>query len=133
MSILVEELKQEHITIIETLKKTKELGFSSEEGQNTFRAAKKIFLSHLEKEDAKFYPVLYKAAEKDRNLKENLDIFANDMDKISKKVLDFFDKYSTGGSGIEFAKDFGTLYATVTQRIRREETIIYKKYDALNN
>jgi hemerythrin-like domain-containing protein len=132
MSKLVEELKHEHITIIDTLNKIKELSFSSEEGQNTMSSAKKMFLSHLDKEDAHLYPVLYKAAKSDSNLKTNLDIFANDMEKISKNVLEFFNKYTTESSGIEFAKDFGTLYATLIQRIRREETIIYQKYDNLN-
>ena len=54
------------------------------------------------------------------------------MDEISKQVLDFFTKYSGGGSGIEFAKDFGTLYAILTQRVRREEKIIYEKFDTLS-
>jgi len=61
-----------------------------------------------------------------------LDNFAKDMEVISEAAFEFFEKYSTGGSGIEFAKDFGRLFALLSQRISKEENIIYKKYEELN-
>jgi len=131
MSKLVDELKKEHSIIVETLNKVRSLGITTEEGQNTLLAAKSGLLAHLKKEDEQLYPVLKNAAESDANLKRTLDLFAKDMDEISKAVLRFFDKYSKGGSGIEFAKDFGRLYGTLSQRISKEENIIYKRYDEL--
>ncbi len=131
MSKLVDELKREHSVIVETLNKVKSLSITSEEGQNTLLAAKSGLLAHLKKEDEQLYPVLNNAAESDAVLKRTLDTFAKDMDEISKVALEFFEKYSTGGSGIEFAKDFGRLYAALSQRISKEENIIYAKYDEL--
>ena len=131
MSKLVDELKREHSAIVETLNKVKSLRITSEEGQNTLLAAKSGLLAHLNKEDEQLYPVLNNAAESDAVLKRTLDTFAKDMDEISKVALEFFEKYSTGGSGIEFAKDFGRLYAALSQRISKEENIIYAKYDEL--
>ena len=131
MSKLVEELRKEHAVIAETLNKVKSLGFTLKEGQNTLLAAKSGFLAHLKKEDEQLYPVLKNAAESDANLKRSLDAFAKDMNEISKAALEFFDKYSTGGSGMEFAKDFGKVFATLSQRIRKEENILYQKYDEL--
>ncbi len=131
MSKLVEELKKEHATIAETLNKVNVLGISSEEGQNTLLSAKSGLLAHLKKEDEYLYPILNKAAESDANLKRTLEMFAKDMEAISKAALEFFKKYSGGGSGLEFAKGFGRLFATLSQRIHREENVIYKKYDEL--
>ena len=131
MSQLVEELKKEHTVIAETLKKVKSLGVTSEEGQKTLIAAKGGLLAHLKKEDEQLYPILNKAAESDPNLKRTLDWFAKDMNEISKAALDFFDKYSTASSSMEFAKDFGGLSATLSIRISKEENIIYVKYDEL--
>jgi len=131
MSKLIEELKKEHVVISEIFNKIKELGITSKEGQNTLLTAKTGLLAHLKKEDAQLYPVLNKAAARDSNLKRTLDLFAKDMDEISKIAFDFFNKYAKGGSGLEFAKDFGKLYATFTQRIRKEENTIYAKYDEL--
>ncbi len=131
MSKLVEELKKDHAVIAETLNKVKKLGIVSTEGQNTLLAAKNGLLAHLKNEDEQLYPVLNNAAKSDANLKRNLEMFAKDMDTISKTALEFFDKYSAGGSGIEFARDFGKLFATLSQRISKEERIIYKEYDKL--
>ncbi len=132
MSKLVDELKRDHSVIAETLNKVKSLGITSEEGQNTLLTAKSGLLAHLRKEDTQLYPVLNNAAESDATLKQTLVMFAKDMEGISKAALEFFEKYSTGGSGMEFAKDFGSLIAALSQRIGKEENTIYAKYDELN-
>ena len=131
MSKLIEELRKEHVAIAETLAQVNRLGITSEQGQSLLLDAKSGLLAHLEKEDEQLYPVLHSAAERDANLKRILDLFAHDMDKISKAALEFFEKYSTGGSGVEFAKDFGGLLAALSIRIGREESILYRKYDEL--
>jgi hypothetical protein len=89
-------------------------------------------LAHLKKEDVLFYPVLNKAAESDTNLKRTLEIFAKDMEGISRTALEFFGKYSDGGSGLEFGTDFGKFYGVLSQRISKEENILFEKYDELN-
>jgi len=132
LSYLVDEFKKDHSVITETLTNIRALGVTSEKGQKMLLAAKSSFLAHLKKEDEHLYPVLKKAAESDVNLKQTLDTFATDMDEVTKGALDFFDKYSTGGSGREFAKDFGKLMAALSIRIRKEETILYQKYNVLN-
>jgi hypothetical protein len=58
-------------------------------------------------------------------------MFAKDMVVISMAAVEFFDKYSRGGDGLAFAKDFGRLYATLSQRISREENVLYKKFDEI--
>lgn len=131
MSKLIDELKKQHTVIADTLNKIQSLGITTEEGQKTLLAAKKGLLAHLDKEDKELYPVLHKAAESDASLKQTLDTYAKDMDEISKAALGFFEKYSTGGSGMEFAKDFGRLLGTLSNRIRKEESTLYKKYDEL--
>ena len=119
MSKLVGELKRDHSEIFETLNKVKSLGITSGEGQKTLIAAKSSLLAHLKKEDEQLYPVLHNTAVVDGNLKRTLNVFAKDMDEISEAALNFFTKHSTGGSGIEFAKEFGVLYATLSQKQTR--------------
>jgi Hemerythrin HHE cation binding domain len=131
MSNFVEELKQEHTVIFETLNKVKALGITSEEGRNTLFAAKRGLLAHLKREDEQLYPVLNKAAESDAGLKRTLDMFAEDMEEISKTALEFFEKYSKNNSDLDFARDFGKLCAILSKRISQEENIIYKEYNEL--
>ena len=131
MSRLIDELKQDHVVLVETLNKIKSLGIASEEGQKTLLAAKGALLAHLAKEDKELYPTLNKAAETDADLKSTLDFYAKDMDKISKGALTFFEKYAGGGSGMEFAKDLGKLFGDLGARVRKEESTIYIKYNEL--
>ena len=132
MSTLIKELITEHTEITRALDKVKQLGIQSQEGRDILQAAKKGLLAHLEKEDRLLYPVLHRAASNNDSLKRTLAVFASDMDKVSGNALTFFDKYAEKTSGLGFAKDFGGLFATLGQRIRKEENILYKKYEEIS-
>ena len=131
MSNLIDELKGEHGAIVNMLNKVRELGIGSKEGQDRLMSAKASLLAHLAKEDQKLYPVLSEGAKKDQHLKGLMETFAMDMDEISKSALEFFNKYAFGGSGVEFAKEFGRLFVVLGSRIQKEESMLYKEYDKL--
>ncbi|WDD98065.1 hemerythrin domain-containing protein [Thalassomonas actiniarum] len=132
MSPLIKALVAEHLEITQALNRVKQLGIQSQEGRDTLLAAKKGLLAHLEKEDRLLYPALNRAAQSNESLKRTLAVFAADMNQVSSSALAFFDKYASDSSGIAFAKDFGGLFATLSQRIRKEENILYKKYDEVS-
>lgn len=131
MSKLTDELRAQHKEIANNLNKVRELGIGSKEGQQLLLSVKGSLLAHLQKEDKELYPVLRKQAETDNSLRKTMEIFAKDMESISKAALDFFAKYAAGGSGIEFSRDFGRLYVVLGARIAKEEDILYKAYDKL--
>lgn len=132
MSELIDELKKEHATIADVLDQVSRLGVTSKEGQQRLIDAKNGLLAHLRKEDEQLYPVLNRAADKDARLKQTLDLFAKDMTEISRGAMDFFGKYSQGGSGLDFAMDVGRLFTVLKSRIGKEEDIIYKEYNKLS-
>lgn len=132
MSMLIERLKREHGAMVEALNKIKELGVGSKEGQDKLRSTKIGLLAHLKAEDGQLYPVLNQAAKNDQSLRRTVEMFARDMEVVSKEALNFFDKYARGGSGLEFAKDFGRLYSLLAQRISKEEKSLYPAYDSLS-
>lgn len=129
---LIDELEKDHREIIKIFNDIVQVGISSVEGQKKLVEVKKILLSHLQKEDKYLYPELLKAGENDQVLKSTLDTFAADMEDITKHALSFFDKYESGGKGIEFAKDFGVLFSKLSIRIRREEAVLYELYKKLH-
>ncbi len=131
MDTLISELKKEHVFLVETLHKAKDLLITTKEGQNALRSAKNAFLEHLKKEDEKLYPVLRKEAMKNSELKQVLEKFENELDAVSTQTIGFFDKYSNGGDGDRFAADFARLYIKLSRRIKNEEDIIYKKYEEI--
>ena len=131
MSRLVQELKNDHASIVDMLTIVSQLGVMTEAGQQKLMAAKTALMAHLKREDDELYPALRQSAEGDPRLKKTLDLFAAEMDQVSQTALAFFEKYSNGSSGGDFAKDFGQLKGALGIRIRREETILYDKYDQL--
>ncbi len=132
MSALIEELKKEHSEIIATLKEIKELGVLSEEGLAKLKSAKESLLEHLKKEDERLYPVLKKEAEHNKKLKELLDVFAVDMENVSKVVMEFFDKYSGDVIDSAVTGAFEDLFAAFQNRLRNEEDILYEEHEKID-
>ena len=135
MSILIEELKKEHSEILTGLNEVKKLGILSKEGQDKLMSLEVSLFAHLEMEDDELYPSLRKEAEHNNSIKDTLDLFAIDMENVSKIVREFFEKYSEGFSGIdikELSEDFENLLTALTKRICNEEETLYDEYETLN-
>ncbi len=130
MSKLVTELKADHAKLAGVLTEAKTKGLTKE-GLQLLTASKAALLAHLKKEDTFLYPELKKNAEQNPALKTLLSTFASDMDKISKAAIDFFNKWEKGGDGAEFMKDLSNLLATLSNRIHREETLLYPEFDKI--
>ncbi|MGM0593186.1 MAG: hemerythrin domain-containing protein [Pseudomonadota bacterium] len=133
MGNLIEELKQDHLEMVDVLTQIRKVGPGSQEGQALLHQAKDKLMEHLQKEDDQLYPALRKAAEDDPALKKTLSFFSRDLEKVSGVVGDFFEKY--GDSEIDakkkmqLASDFGALLTGLEIRIRKEETALYPEYE----
>ncbi len=129
MADLVNELHEEHNYMKELLEKIRAKGLTSEESRNELFRVKELLLSHMKKEDEKLYPVLKENAEKEDRFEETLRWYVDEMESISKKALDFFNKYENiNNNSVEFSKDIGELIALLTQRIRKDEMVLFQKY-----
>jgi hypothetical protein len=133
MAKLIEDLKKDHAALAALLDKLKNPSVTNNEAHKILLSAKAGLLAHLKKEDTQLYPVLNKAAAADPAMKRTVDFYAKDMDVITSNAIKFFDKYSRDDSRIdlEFAKDFGNLFATISRRLRSEETTLYKEFEKL--
>ena len=130
---LITELKQEHEILFTSLDELKTFDLTSQERWEKLVVLKGILLDHLKKEDEQFYPVLREEAKSDVGLKNMLLEYARDMDEITAFVGEFYEKYAVGGGGGDnFEEDFGLLYSTLSQRISREESILFEKYSQLH-
>jgi CRP-like cAMP-binding protein len=132
MSALIREFKKEHSEILAVLNEVEGFDILSKEGQAKLMSVKMILLEHLKKEDVKFYPVLYKVAEHNNNLKNILDLFVMDVENVSRVALEFFDKYYRGVLGKKSQEEFESLFVTLRNRIRNEEDLLYKEYEKIN-
>jgi hypothetical protein len=114
------------------LNEIKELGVVTHKGQEKLMSVKSCLIEHFSKEDEKFYPVLYKAAEQNMKLKELLELLANDLQTLSIGVTKFFDKYDRGILDRMFKEEFENLFVALCKRMRQEEDILYKEYERMN-
>lgn len=131
MSKLIEILKKEHANIAEILAKVVQLGPETSDGHSKLMEAKIGLLAHLEREDRELYPVLLEAAKDDSLVADALEFFSLDISTVAKQVLAFFDKYENPKDLGDFAEDFDELLHILTQRIQKEEAVIYKYYEEL--
>ena len=131
MSDLVSSLKREHEQLKDLLDRVKVLGIGTEEGRRALRGARQVFIDHLAHEDREFYPAFLAAAAGQPAAERLAMQFAAEMTSTSKEILAFFDKYKDGGSGLEYARDFGRLSAALFLRWHKEESILYSRYTEL--
>lgn len=129
MSRLIEELKQEHRIMLDILDQVKKLGIASPEGQEKLVSTRALLLSHMAREDREFYPALHRAAESNDELRRLLAYYARDMEVVSQKALDLFDRYCQSSGEEDFAGELTLLYMTVKDRIRTEEDVLFKRYE----
>ena len=131
MLALLEEFKREHSEIVDTLKEVEKYGILTKKGQSKLISVKPSLIEHLDEEDEKFYPVLWKEAEQNKKLKEVLQIFAKDLENISRVVFRFFDSYDKGVLDDRLSGDFETLFMVIRYRMENEENILYGEYEKI--
>ncbi len=131
MSVLIEGFKREHSEIIDALKEVKELGILTKKGQAKLMSVKASLLEHLKEEDEKFYPVLCQKAEQNKQLKEELEIFAKDWGNVSSVAFEIFDRYDKEVLGEDLLLDFEALFTVLRHRMRNEENFLYGEYEKI--
>ncbi len=132
MTALIEEFKREHSEILAILNEVKELGILSKEGQAKLMSIKASLLEHLWNENERIYPVLWKEAEHNKDLKELLDLVAIEMEGISNVVQKFFDKFHEGTVDRNSLDEFEAVFAAINKRIKNEEDILYEEYEKID-
>lgn len=131
MSAIIEDLKKEHEIILNQLLEVKRYGVHTMEGRDQLMLSRNQLMEHLEGEDSYMYPLLEDAAKYDTELAEMLRTFYREMNEITNYCYEFFEKYSAGGGGIEFFRDFENLQLALKNRIEKEEHILFSRYDQL--
>lgn len=129
MTGFIEELRHEHAEIIRRLRAVKRMGVHTMEGRNHLSELKTFLCDHIEKEDRKLYPVLKDRVAGDPELKEHIEAFEEEIMQMSSLCKKFFETYATGGGGIEFLTAFDKLHHSLESRIKREEEILFQKYE----
>jgi regulator of sigma D len=128
-------LKKQHGEILSRLNNFSPLlsgkSFSDINCMVTLRELKKLLVEHLSLEDKELYPTLKRSRIKE--IRETGRKFSDRMQTISKKVFDFFNKYSsmqtTDLSSSVFKKSLRDVKESIEQRVKIEEEVLYPLYE----
>lgn len=125
MLSLIDEFKVEHQGIMDLFTNIKRLGIHTQEGRDCLTSCKNKLLDHLKKEDRKFYPVILANEGLPADIRSLIKEYKREFLRVTQRAVDFFNKYSIGGGGIEFLQDFDRFKTELEDRIRREEEILF--------
>jgi iron-sulfur cluster repair protein YtfE (RIC family) len=132
MSAFINELKNEHAEIKNSLDKIHQIGHFTKETRVELMIVKDYLFRHLGKEDGEVYTKLKEASFKDEDLKNIFQYFEDESELISKFAFIFFDKYSSrDASALGFQREFNLIYSTLMKRIEKEEEILFPEYEKL--
>ena len=129
MNPFIDQLKREHKALRTTLEQVYQLGIGSTEAQDKLRGVRNLLVTHLASEDAKLYPAL--EALDDPQAKAAVARMKDEMTAITASAVEFLKKYENGGSGFQFARDFGHFMAVMSSRMGQEESALYPIYERL--
>lgn len=131
---LIEELQQDHqqlLGVYMAIKASFDDGdyVAVSEKLNEFRTG---LQGHLLTENVRLYIYLDRMLGRDEMNAELIHNFRREMDGIGKVALNFLKKYDMIGVDKElapaFAKDFAAIGAVLTERIKKEESVLYPLY-----
>lgn len=131
MNPITSHLKHDHAELKRILEQVRRQGIGTEAGRATLLAARDLFTDHIRREDEEFYPDYRRLALRDPVRAATAEQFAREMVDLGGQILAFFEKYREGGSGLDFAIDFGRMSALLQSRWHKEEAILYARYDEM--
>ena len=133
---LINELQSDHqqlLGVYMAIKASFEAGDypTVSEKLNEFRTG---LQGHLLTENVRLYIYLDRMLGQDEMNSELIRNFRREMDGIGKTVLNFLKKYDAIGVDKDlapsFGKDFAAIGAVLTERIKKEESVLYPLYMA---
>ncbi len=131
---LIKELKKEHSQIANIFIELQQIGVASKKGMDLLLKSKELLLSHLEKEDEELYPVLKEEAKNDDSIKTMLTSLGEEMEQITKALLNFYNKYTNFSeiNKTEFIRDISNILVAFKDRVAKEEMMLYDEYNKLH-
>lgn len=134
MHQLTQQLQTEHTELQQALAGIKPRQFRTDEGRERLNRVRDLFHNHTETERKKLYPIIEKAAGRDKNLAARLRQLNGAMEIVANLADSFFAKYQEGEPRlIEFATDHGALVTILKIRLKREEETLFPLFDKLTS
>lgn len=129
MSIkLIKSLNADHTKLSSLLGEIKKEGSLTKAALTGIAEVKNMLISHLAQEDRDFYPIMKEAAKTNPSIAQTLEVMGLDMNQIAQIVLNQISAWQKGEGKLTFTTDIDNLITVLSDRIKREEHLLYTKY-----
>lgn len=109
---------------LETLvEDVRQAGFKTENGSRLLMQNKKALLGHFLRLTRDFSPALMREAEMHSSLANTVRFFVADSKNVSKEVHDFFLKYPLQVQSLQFASDYGKIFALLMHCVHKHNAV----------
>lgn len=99
-------------------------GFKTRDGCEILLENKKAILGHFLRLNRDFAKALTRAAEEHPGLQQTVRFFVADAQNVSKEVNDFFLKYPFQISSLQFASDYGKVFAVLLHSVHKHNAVV---------
>lgn len=120
MNASIKSFKYRNEELMKMLDEVRTIGFNSPQAQSKFYEAKDMCLSLYEDEDRMMHPMLFDCAKNDPFLTQTITFFISEVDQCYRVIENFFYKYPGPCRGLDYANEFGAVFAAMQQRSRLE-------------
>lgn len=131
--MLIDTLKKQHLELVRLVGQMDVmLGRGDEAGaREVLSSLGNVLRAHLALEDQEIYPGLIRAAEESRDdrMLETAKVFANNMQRITESLRDFFARHEASFHLDRFQTAWRTLSSVISARIESEEKTLYPLYE----
>lgn len=131
MSRFITRLQEEHAELAAAVAGIRDSGHAHAASWLVLGRIRGRMLSHLMKEDRYLYPALLACASRHPVLREVVHRYQQDLDTVAGAAFAFFRKHDEHRELPDFATDLEHLCGRITERIRKEETLLYPTYAKL--
>lgn len=107
-------------TLVEDIRLT---GFKTQDGSRLLIQNKKALLGHFLRLTRDFSPALVRASESYESLSKTVRFFVADSKNVSKEVSDFFLKYPLHVNSLQFASDYGKIFALLLHSVHKHNAV----------
>jgi len=98
-------------------------GFKTQDGCEILMENKKALLGHFLRLNRDFAKALTKAAEEHPSLQQTVRFFVADVQNVNKEVNDFFLKYPFQINSLQFASDYGKVFAVLMHSVHKHNAV----------
>ena len=130
LALLVSSLTDEHTSVLELFANVRDAGLGTAASNALLACAGKALQASIHREETDLFPALHRVGVPE-SLRSRVRHSMESLGQLKVQAAEFLGRWSAGGEGLDFARDFGGLVGALQFRMRMDETYLYAPFKQL--